>query len=174
MLFYYVIFISIFQFWMTSYWSVRIQVHPCELLLRVKSVFIMWSFLERPWISINLVYGIPWHSWFLAGCLVFLTGSQKPFLQMQSDPLVDPDTLVVCISGHFLHVVFMFLESWYIPRAQAISKCKNQCWKTVHVNEYHTMHYFWNLRCTQSITAYMILTEYFEIFQWKIALWECC
>ena len=94
-----------------GYWSIRIQVHPFELKLRVNSVIIMWSFLERPWISVNLVYGIPWHSWFLAGRLVFLIGSQNPFLQIQSDLLVDPDTLVVCISGHFLHVVFMFLES---------------------------------------------------------------
>ena len=43
-----------------------------------------------------------------------------------------------------------------------------------HVNEYHTMHYSGNPRHTQSMIAYMILTEYFWKFQWKIALWECC
>ena len=30
-----------------------------------------------------------------------------------------------------------------------------------HVNEYPTMHYFGNLGSTQSMIAYMILTEYF-------------
>ena len=43
-----------------------------------------------------------------------------------------------------------------------------------HVNEYPTMHSFGNPRHTQSIIAYMILTEYFWKFQWTIALWECC
>ena len=44
-----------------------------------------------------------------------------------------------------------------------------------HVNEYPnpTMYYFGNPRHTQSMTAYMILTEHFWKFQWKIALWEC-
>ena len=43
-----------------------------------------------------------------------------------------------------------------------------------HVNEYLTMHYFGIPRHTQSMIAYMILTEYFRKFQWKIALWEFC
>ena len=37
-----------------------------------------------------------------------------------------------------------------------------------HVNEYPTMHYFGNPRHTQSMIAYIILTEYFWKFQWKI------
>ena len=45
-----------------------------------------------------------------------------------------------------------------------------------YVDEYPTMHYFWNPRHTQSMIAFenMILTEYFWKFRWKIALWECC
>ena len=43
-----------------------------------------------------------------------------------------------------------------------------------HVNEYPTTHYFGNPRHTQSMVAYMILTEYVWKFQWKIVLWECC
>ena len=42
------------------------------------------------------------------------------------------------------------------------------------VNEYPTIHYFGNPRHTQSMVAYMILTEYFWKFQRKIAFWECC
>ena len=34
-----------------------------------------------------------------------------------------------------------------------------------HVSEYPTMHYFGNPRHTQSMIAYMILTEYFWKFQ---------
>ena len=34
-----------------------------------------------------------------------------------------------------------------------------------HIDEYPTMHYFGNPRPTQSMTAYMILTEYFWKFQ---------
>ena len=34
-----------------------------------------------------------------------------------------------------------------------------------HVNEYPTMHYFGNPGHTQSMIAYMILTEYFWKFQ---------
>ena len=55
----------------------------------------------------------------------------------------------------------------------------NKCWccfcSTIgHVNEYHTMHYFGNPRHTQSMIAYMILTERFWKFQWKIGFWKCC
>ena len=42
------------------------------------------------------------------------------------------------------------------------------------VNECPTMHYFGNPRHTQSMIAYVILTEYFWKFQGKVALWECC
>ena len=42
-----------------------------------------------------------------------------------------------------------------------------------HVYEYSRIHYFEKTRQTQSMVAYMIFTEYFEKFQWKIALWEC-
>ena len=34
-----------------------------------------------------------------------------------------------------------------------------------HVKEYSIMHYFGNPRHTQSMTAYMILTEYFRKFK---------
>ena len=48
------------------------------------------------------------------------------------------------------------------------------CKQVGRVNEYQTMHYFGIPRHTQSMIAYMILTEYFWEFQGKIALWECC
>ena len=47
-------------------------------------------------------------------------------------------------------------------------------WLIGHVNEYPTMHYYWNPRHTRSMIAYIVLTEYFWKFQWKIAYWECC
>ena len=40
------------------------------------------------------------------------------------------------------------------------------------VNEYPTIHYFGNPRHTQSMVAYMILTEYFWKFQRKIEFWN--
>ena len=43
-----------------------------------------------------------------------------------------------------------------------------------HVNEYPTMQHFGNFRDTQSMTLYIIVTEYFWKFQREIALWECC
>ena len=45
---------------------------------------------------------------------------------------------------------------------------------TGHVNEYPTMHCFGNPRHTQSMIAYMILTEYFWKSRYKFALWEYC
>ena len=39
-----------------------------------------------------------------------------------------------------------------------------------HVNEYPIMHCFGKPRHTQSMTAYMILTEYFWKFRWKAPL----
>ena len=43
-----------------------------------------------------------------------------------------------------------------------------------HVNEYPTTHYFGYPRHTQSMIAFIILTEYFWKFQWKFTLWERC
>ena len=43
-----------------------------------------------------------------------------------------------------------------------------------HVNEYPALHYFWNPRHTQPMIAYIIMTEYFWKFQWKIAWSEWC
>ena len=53
---------------------------------------------------------------------------------------------------------------------------KNINYPIGYVDEYPTMHYFWNPRHTQSMIAFenMILTEYFWNFRWTIALWECC
>ena len=41
-------------------------------------------------------------------------------------------------------------------------------------NEYPTMHYFGYPRHTQSMIAFVILTENFWKFQGKIALLKCC
>ena len=43
-----------------------------------------------------------------------------------------------------------------------------------HVKEYPKMHHLGIPIHTQSMTAYMILTELFWEFHSKVALWECC
>ena len=75
-------------------------------------------------------------------------------------------------------VVLLFLDFWSTKYISIIcDQSENHVINPVaigHVNEYPAMHYFGNPRHTQSMIEYMILTEYFWKFQWKVALWECC
>ena len=60
-----------------------------------------------------------------------------------------------------------FCVSYWQPLKTKLYPCKVAPAATLvgHVNEYPTMHYFGNPRHTQSMIAYMILTEYFWKFQ---------
>ena len=60
-------------------------------------------------------------------------------------------------------------DSW-----KTLGKSKMLSFRLGHVNEYPTIHYFGNPKRTQSMIAYMILTEHSWKFSWNNALWECC
>ena len=61
-----------------------------------------------------------------------------------------------------------------IPILKCTAKMLVACWLVLMIEYYPTMYYIGNPRHTQSMIAYMFLTEYFWIFQKKVALWECC
>ena len=71
----------------------------------------------------------------------------------------------------FLATAFGWSDVTVLVQAKMISE---QCLTIQRVKEYPTMHYFGIPRDIQSMTAQMILTEHFWIFEWKTALWECC
>ena len=94
---------------------------------------------------------------------LFKCSLEQEITKSKHKRIIDDEVVITCLTQPRLLIEIS--QGHIYDMKQQWNGTNKKCASIGQVNEYPTMHYFGNLRHTQSMIAYMILTEHYWKFQ---------